>query len=40
VIGATTQRITRFARCPVLTIVRKAQAELELEVDAEELVQA
>lgn len=31
VIGTTTQRVTRFARCPVLTIVRKAQAELELE---------
>jgi len=40
VIGATTQRVTRFARCPVLTVVRKAQAELELEIEEEELVQA
>lgn len=31
VIGTTTQRVTRFARCPVLTIVRKAQPEFELE---------
>ncbi len=28
VIGTTTQRITRFARCPVLTIVRKARTEV------------
>lgn len=28
VIGTTTQRITRFARCPVLTIVRKAKPEV------------
>jgi nucleotide-binding universal stress UspA family protein len=40
VIGATTQRVTRFARCPVLTVVRKAQAELELEVEESELVHA
>ncbi|HEX9162633.1 MAG TPA: universal stress protein [Thermoanaerobaculia bacterium] len=29
VIGTTTQRITRFARCPVLTVVRKAKPEVE-----------
>jgi len=40
VIGATTQRITRFARCPVLTVARKAHTELELEVPEEELVHA
>jgi nucleotide-binding universal stress UspA family protein len=32
VIGTTTQRITRFARCPVMTVVRRAQAEIEVEV--------
>lgn len=42
VIGATTQRITRFARCPVLTVVRKAQSEMELELERaeEELINA
>lgn len=40
VIGATTQRITRFARCPVLTVVRKAQTEMEIEHHQEELVHA
>jgi nucleotide-binding universal stress UspA family protein len=28
VIGTTTERITRFARCPVLTIARKARKEI------------
>jgi nucleotide-binding universal stress UspA family protein len=42
VIGTTTQRITRFARCPVMTIVRKPRTEIDVtekvhEVD-EELV--
>lgn len=32
VIGTTTQRITRFARCPVMTVVRGAQAEIDIEV--------
>lgn len=31
VIGTTTERITRFARCPVLTVVRKATVEKALE---------
>lgn len=31
VIGTTTQRITRFARCPVLTVARRARTELEVE---------
>ena len=39
VIGTTTERITRFARCPVLTVVRKAVVERpladELLVEAE-----
>ena len=39
VIGTTTQRITNFARCPVLTVVRKAHAEIEVEVEEEELVE-
>jgi nucleotide-binding universal stress UspA family protein len=39
VIGATTQRVTRFARCPVMTVVRHARTEMELEVE-EELVHA
>jgi nucleotide-binding universal stress UspA family protein len=30
VIGTTTERITRFARCPVLTVVRKAVVEKPL----------
>jgi len=38
VIGTTTERITSFARCPVLTVVRKAQAEIDVEVEDEELV--
>ena len=37
VIGTTTQRITRFARCPVLTVVRKAKAEIQVEIPEEEL---
>ena len=28
ILGTTTQRITRFARCPVLTVVRKARKEV------------
>jgi nucleotide-binding universal stress UspA family protein len=32
VIGTTTQRITRFARCPVLTVVRRARTEIDVEV--------
>jgi nucleotide-binding universal stress UspA family protein len=35
VVGTTTERITRFARCPVLTVVRKAKAEIEVEVERE-----
>lgn len=39
VIGSTTERITRFAKCPVLTVVRKASVEKplrdELLVEAE-----
>jgi len=31
VIGTTTERITRFAKCPVLTVVRKAMVERPLE---------
>lgn len=38
VIGTTTQRITRFARCPVLTVVRQAHAEIHEHVDEKELV--
>lgn len=40
VIGSTTQRVTRFARCPVLTVVRKARAEMDLEIPDDELVHA
>lgn len=36
VIGTTTERITRFARCPVLTIVRKAV--LEEHIDQKKLI--
>lgn len=36
VIGTTTQRITRFARCPVLTVVRKAHAEKRVHLTVEE----
>lgn len=36
VVGTTTERITRFARCPVLTVVRKATAEIEMDVPREE----
>lgn len=39
VIGTTTQRITRFARCPVLTVVRKAKSEIEIEDKIEEKVE-
>ncbi len=38
VIGTTTQRVTRFARCPVMTIVRKARTELEIHEHEDELV--
>ena len=30
VIGTTTERITRFAKCPVLTVVRRADVEKQL----------
>jgi nucleotide-binding universal stress UspA family protein len=40
VIGTTTQRVTRFARCPVMTVVRKAKSEIEVEEPEEELVHA
>jgi nucleotide-binding universal stress UspA family protein len=35
IIGTTTQRITRFARVPVLTIARKAQQEITLHHEHE-----
>ncbi len=38
VIGTTTERITRFARCPVLTVVRKAKAEVFDRVEERETV--
>lgn len=38
VIGTTTQRITRFARCPVLTVVRKAKPEVFDQVEEKETV--
>ena len=38
VIGTTTQRITRFARCPVMTVVRKAKAEVPIEKEEDALV--
>lgn len=37
VIGTTTQRITRFARCPVLTVTRKAQPEVYAPVGENEI---
>lgn len=37
VVGTTTQRITRFARCPVMTVVRKARTEIEVEEREEEM---
>lgn len=42
VIGTTTQRVTRFARCPVMTVVRHARTELEVSARdrEEELVHA
>lgn len=40
IVGTTTQRITRFARCPVMTIVRKAKSEIEVEEKEAELVHA
>lgn len=40
VIGTTTQRVTRFARCPVLTVVRRAQAEIEIHEEEHEAVHA
>lgn len=36
VIGTTTQRITRFARCPVMTVVRGAHAEIDVEMHEHE----
>ncbi len=39
VIGTTTQRITRFARCPVLTVVRKAKPEVFDQVEEKETVE-
>lgn len=36
VVGTTTQRITRFARCPVMTVVRRAKTEIEVEEWEEE----
>jgi nucleotide-binding universal stress UspA family protein len=36
VIGTTTERITRFARCPVMTVVRKAV--LEEHIDQKKLI--
>jgi nucleotide-binding universal stress UspA family protein len=36
VIGTTTQRITRFARCPVMTVVRRARTEIDVEVHEHE----
>jgi nucleotide-binding universal stress UspA family protein len=39
VIGTTTQRITRFARCPVMTVVRRAHAEIEMQLEVEEPVE-
>jgi nucleotide-binding universal stress UspA family protein len=38
VIGTTTQRITRFAHCPVLTVVRKAKPEVFEHVEEKETV--
>jgi nucleotide-binding universal stress UspA family protein len=40
VIGSTTERITRFARCPVMTVVRHAQAEVHTHVRERELAHA
>ncbi|MFZ2491309.1 MAG: universal stress protein [Thermoanaerobaculia bacterium] len=37
VIGTTTQRITRFARCPVMTVVRRANVEVLAEEEQERL---
>jgi len=31
IIGTTSERLTRFARCPVLTIIRQAVVEETLE---------
>lgn len=36
-IGTTTQRITNFARCPVLTVARKARTEIDVVIEQEEL---
>lgn len=36
VFGMTTERITRFARCPVLTVVRNARTEIEVTPQIEE----
>lgn len=40
VIGTTTERITRFARCPVMTIVRHARVETHVRNREEELALA
>ena len=40
VIGTTTERVTRFARCPVMTVVRKARTELPVSEEVEDLVHA
>jgi nucleotide-binding universal stress UspA family protein len=40
VIGITTQRITRFARCPVMTVVRKAKPEVLVREHEEVLAHA
>lgn len=37
VIGITTQRITRFARCPVMTVIRKARTEIAVHDEEHEL---
>jgi nucleotide-binding universal stress UspA family protein len=37
VIGTTTQRITRFARCPVMTIVRKPRTEIDVTAEIPEV---
>jgi nucleotide-binding universal stress UspA family protein len=36
VIGTTTQRITRFARCPVLTVVRRTPTQIHVEAEEHE----
>ena len=36
VLGTTTNRVIRFARCPVLTVVRRARAEIHVETEIQE----